>query len=641
MSRLKRFAHSLISGYVLLGANMVYTLASVPLALSYLSRKEFALWALATQVTSYIALVDFGLSASASRVLIDYKDRRSTGEYGSMVQTGALVGLTQGTLVMAVGLVVSFFIGPLLEIDQTLQHDFKWLMVGQCVLVAVGFYVRIVSHMLTAHQRYDIANYTSAGLFGLSFVVMWWCFEHGFGVYSTIWGLAVGTVASILVICLACSRLKFFPRQGEWGKPNWRAFKELFAFARDFFIFAVGAQMINASQIILLQRLSGLEAVATWSVCTRVFLVLSQVVSRVFDYSSAALAEMIVRQEMALLQKRFREIVTFSACLSVAAAAMLALCNSTFVSVWTSGRFNSLEVFPEDIKAPAELASRLFHGADGVSAELWKQISPETKTLVRESILSQHPAASDETKEVLKRLFSSEFNRIFQSTYRLNQTNVVASNLTPETISLFGRPETKNEQFRLNRYLAEDCLGDVFASSRKCYWSPWNDLLLGIWLVVCAVINCHTGLVGQTKKFHFMRYLTFIEGTVFIVLTIAFHQWGGMTMMLMLSILCGLAFRLPYGLFRTISFFSVSKMDMVSWHACIARMLLWIVPVALAIWFSTRGLSNYLKFWVAGSSMALWAGFVVLRFGVPANLKTEVAKRAPHWLKPLLSRLSN
>jgi hypothetical protein len=37
MSRLKKFARSLISGYAMLGANIFYTLASVPLALHYLN----------------------------------------------------------------------------------------------------------------------------------------------------------------------------------------------------------------------------------------------------------------------------------------------------------------------------------------------------------------------------------------------------------------------------------------------------------------------------------------------------------------------------------------------------------------------------------------------------------------------------
>jgi len=45
MSRLKKFTFSLLSGYVLLGANIFYTLASVPLALHYLTKPEFGFWA--------------------------------------------------------------------------------------------------------------------------------------------------------------------------------------------------------------------------------------------------------------------------------------------------------------------------------------------------------------------------------------------------------------------------------------------------------------------------------------------------------------------------------------------------------------------------------------------------------------------
>ena len=53
MSRLKKFTRSLLSGYVALGANIFYTLASVPLALHYLGKAEFGLWALVSQISGY------------------------------------------------------------------------------------------------------------------------------------------------------------------------------------------------------------------------------------------------------------------------------------------------------------------------------------------------------------------------------------------------------------------------------------------------------------------------------------------------------------------------------------------------------------------------------------------------------------
>jgi O-antigen/teichoic acid export membrane protein len=95
---------------------------------------------------------------------------------------------------------------------------------------------------------------------------------------------------------------------------------------------------MNASQTLILTRLIGLEAAATWSVCTRAYLLLVQVITRIFDYSSSALAEMIVRGERERLMRRFREIAVLSVNLAVAAGALLAVGNGPFVRVWTAGK---------------------------------------------------------------------------------------------------------------------------------------------------------------------------------------------------------------------------------------------------------------------------------------------------------------
>ena len=61
-------------------------------------------------------------------------------------------------------------------------------------------------------------------------------------------------------------------------------------------------------------------------------------ISRIFDYSSSALAEMMVRGEREQLLKRFREITVLSINLAVVAAALFAVGNGPFVQVWTKGR---------------------------------------------------------------------------------------------------------------------------------------------------------------------------------------------------------------------------------------------------------------------------------------------------------------
>src|ERR1700722_19641861 len=102
MSRMRRLLRTLGSSYLSLVAASIYTLVSVPLALRYLSRAEFGLWAVMVQVSGYLALVDVGMSASTARFLIEHKDHPERGEYGSVLQTGQLVLCVQGLIIAVV-----------------------------------------------------------------------------------------------------------------------------------------------------------------------------------------------------------------------------------------------------------------------------------------------------------------------------------------------------------------------------------------------------------------------------------------------------------------------------------------------------------------------------------------------------------
>jgi len=283
MARLKNYARALASGYLLLGANVAYTLGSVPLALRYLSKEEFGLWALTTQLASYIALLDLGMGGAGMRVLIDFKDRRQDREYGSTILTGFLVNVVQGVLITVCGLVLAALLGSWLQVPAHLSTRFCWLMLGQAALTGGGLAFRMAYMVMAAHQRYDLANVFQAALFGVSFVLLWWGFVSGAGVFSMLWAGAVSQLLGPLLAILMCVRLRLLPQRDLWGRPSWARFRDLFAFGRDMLLYSLGSQLINASQTILIARMVDLQTAAVWSICTRVFTLLAQVVFRVFD----------------------------------------------------------------------------------------------------------------------------------------------------------------------------------------------------------------------------------------------------------------------------------------------------------------------------------------------------------------------
>jgi O-antigen/teichoic acid export membrane protein len=69
MSRFRRAVHGAASGYVLLAVTAVYALATLPLALHYLSRERFGLWGLMSSIGVYLSLIDLGMSGSIIKMI--------------------------------------------------------------------------------------------------------------------------------------------------------------------------------------------------------------------------------------------------------------------------------------------------------------------------------------------------------------------------------------------------------------------------------------------------------------------------------------------------------------------------------------------------------------------------------------------
>jgi O-antigen/teichoic acid export membrane protein len=511
MSRIKRLAHSLVSGYVLLGANVLYTLVSFRLAGKYLSTPEFGLWAVVTSIAQYIALIDLGMT-STSRILIDYKDRRDAGDYGSVIKTFLVVSLIQVIIIVVFSTGLAVALVPVLHIPESLKQQFVYLTVGQCAVLGAGFLSRVFPFVLSAHQRYDIVNYTQTAGFVLGLGALWVAFERHQGIYSTLWAQFALWLVNAVLTCCWVLRMQLLPARGCWGRATWSRFRELFALGSDLFLYALGFQMLSASQTVILTRQLGLEASALWSVCTRTFSLVSQIIYRVFDYAGPALAEMIVRGERELLYRRFRSLVILSASLSVCAGTIFAICNQPFVALWMRGQYE---------------------------------------------------------------------------------------------------------------------------------WWPLNDSLLAVWLVLQTTARCHLGLVGQTKQIRSMRFIYLAEGAFFVTLALLMLHRGGITAMLLCSIVGTILFSAPYGLWRTSLYFKVPwTVPGFDWWLPPLRLALGLVPLVGLLWWLTRPLPLRPQLIIRGVVSAVVALPLLMRFGLDEGLNGELLARAPSRFQPFLRTIA-
>jgi O-antigen/teichoic acid export membrane protein len=334
VNRTHSFARGLSASWLTALVTVIYGLVSVPLALHYLSVEEFGLLMLLLQIAGYFAFIEIGMGGATARLLIDHKDDPSTDSYGSLILTASLVFTVQAIIVLLVGLVGAPQIIMLLGIPQQLEGDATFLLRWLCASFAFATMFKIFGSVLYANKRLDLINiFTSASvLTGLALMVLVLATGgHLRGLFL------VSVIQAFLTVTsqgLACWWLKLLPQPGRWGQPTMAHFRETFLYAKDVFLFNVSNQILEASQLIIVSRTMGLAAAAMWSVGTKVFGLLHQILTKIEGTAVVFFSEMMVRGEHALLKKRFQQIYEISAGTAVASLAIAVAVNKPFVTGW-------------------------------------------------------------------------------------------------------------------------------------------------------------------------------------------------------------------------------------------------------------------------------------------------------------------
>lgn len=313
---------------------VVYSLLSVPIALKFLSVDEFGLLMLLQQVGAYFNLVDMGMTAATARILIDHKDRPKETRYGSFILAGGAVCLLQGALILATGWLVAptiiraFAINP--DHAEVAVYLLRWLAVA----FAIGSVLRIFSSVLYANRRIDLVVLLMSLVPLLGLVLMWIVLSIGLGLRGMAWAFAVPALAAGLGAAVAVFWLGLMPSRGGWRWPTWGQFKEMFLLGKDMFLITVGNQILEASQLMIVTRTMGLGAAAVWSVSSKLFTLVYQLVTKVEGTAIVFFSEMMVRGEQSRLALRFRHVYQLTAGLAVVALAFVTAVNQPFVTVW-------------------------------------------------------------------------------------------------------------------------------------------------------------------------------------------------------------------------------------------------------------------------------------------------------------------
>jgi O-antigen/teichoic acid export membrane protein len=508
MARAKHFLKGLGTSYLLLLANTLWTLVSLPVALHYLERAEYTIWLIVAQVAVYFAMIDLGTSGSGIRLLVDHKDAPEQGSYGSLIKSMWLLGLAQAGLILVVGLgCVGLLMSVLKNIPPELTGEFRRLWVWQVLILAMHFALRISNQILHAHQRVDISNYAQIGSFVVNLAVLVGGLQAGLGLDSFILAQGLSALVMFGVTFAACIRLKLLPARDAWGSFSSAHLWRVFTLGSEFFLIIIGTTLTTGSQIFLLSwrldREAALEAALVWSVMTKLYTLGTQIVWRIVGVATPAFSEMIVRGEMDRLWKRYRSVLELSMLASAYFGLLLAFGNNAFVAIWTR-----------------------------------------------------------------------------------------------QPIS----------------------------------WPAINNWLLVVWFMLLTQSCCHTSLILYLKQVGRLKVVYLFEGLVFVLVASLVIPRGGITGMLICSIVSTLLLAVPYLTYRVAQLMGQPvRVVIIEWFRPLARFFAVMAPLGLVLAWATRD-SAWLRMFGCVVPVAVLGAFVSVRFCLPRDLLTEMLTHVP---KPL------
>lgn len=339
-SRPSKFVASVASAYMLLAANVLFTLLSLRIAGTYLGGESFGLWGVAAEAAGYFALFELGVSNALVRRFVESVDERDGRAYREAAGAAwALFSLI--VVAVAVGVVVGVMLLPaLLKVPQSQTGEFRLVL---AVLGAgwIGIMsVRPFAIALQASHEMPAINLAAMAAFAANLMVLLAGFSLGWGIGAMVAGQMTGVLVQGGMTVAACLRRGLMPGPRRWIVPERAVLIDTLRFGFGILVINLGTSLVFFSRTMVVSAAMGLEKAGIWAALQRPFNLSYPLCWKPLEMSFSHLVELHVAGNSSLLEERFREIFRLSVALSVAAAAMLAACNQAFVAVWMGAQYS-------------------------------------------------------------------------------------------------------------------------------------------------------------------------------------------------------------------------------------------------------------------------------------------------------------
>lgn len=326
----KTIASSWLSLVVVSGCQLLM----VPVALSELSKADFALYAVITQMMVAIMLAEVGVRSACARLLIDAR-AQGQAKYNKVWVASICVFASQALLMLLLTLVLAPFLADLFKLPPEQRDLGRTIFVVVGVLNAAGYALSVFSTALYAGQRLAHVNVVSA----ITGVIQLLAFTISIKSGAKLWAYPVSmAVVSACSNYLLISKAVKYRLIGRFRMSlfDWQEVKTVFRLGMDVFVAALFSVVMGNSLLIFSGRLLTLEQTAMLAVNLKLVSLMTNILQRIPGSASPALMKMVSENHNDQFKIWWKLITKATLGAALLCAGMFVIWNNAVIALWTS-----------------------------------------------------------------------------------------------------------------------------------------------------------------------------------------------------------------------------------------------------------------------------------------------------------------
>lgn len=339
MGRTKSAFLGAVSSQIYAVILIIVSIASTPMIIRKLNADVYGLSVIIFQITAYVGIFDFGLSAGVSRFLAGTKEETSENRnvINRIVYTSFVV-----YSVLALGIIIISVVGfssPLADglFNSSAETGAREILLIILVLVSLQLIIKALSGILFAHQRQLLANTISFILSLANFIGVIVFVSLGYSlwsfVYSQVIVFALNLILNVYYFRKYYSYIKFDSRYYDFA-----LIKEIFNYGLAMFVIMLATQLIFHTDRILVGSLVSLVAVSVFSITTRIPELVTMLLWRITDNAFPGMVESIKKDKASFLRIH-NELMNITMALGTVCFWAILLFSYPFIKLWVGEEY--------------------------------------------------------------------------------------------------------------------------------------------------------------------------------------------------------------------------------------------------------------------------------------------------------------